>query len=326
MNSTLNSFFALFITLIFASCAKYQGVDGAPYVENGTRWKNSDLPITFKVPRKYYNQYKTQFENVEADYQEAAGKDLVNFVPVDEDPKYNTHWDAHKATGYDKNNMYIYIKDSDNNFTDFEVDTVGQELKYYNFNGDITFSSIVIAENRSMMLYHFEEVLLHEVGHALGFQHITDDVSYMNPTKTWFWYGFQNNDEERVRQKYLLFAFIESYKDLEGMGAKKEFIEIENSAANFQSQFGLSEERSFEVAKIVNAYNKIGKKRALTTKDRNIFTHSLLGVDYKSSKKALESHIQGDENALTDILEKASDVNGISPEQVQELVGDYLLQ
>ena len=316
----------LFITLFISSCGGRRGVDGAKYVENKMRWKNEDLPITYKIPKKYYDQYRAQFENVEDDYQNAAGKELVRFIPVDEDPKYDTHGGAHSATGRDKNNMYIYFKDSDDNFKDLSGRTMGRAINDYSGLGVISFASIVLRVNRRMDSAEFRDVLLHEVGHTLGFQHITDTISVLNPILSWPYYGFRNNDEERIRQKYLLFAFIESYKDLEGMGAKKEFIEIENSAANFQSQFGLSEERSFEVAKIVNAYNKIGKKRALTTKDRNIFTHSLLGVDYKSSKKALESHIQGDENALTDILEKASDVNGISPEQVQELIGDYLLQ
>lgn len=326
MKIDLGKILVLLSSLFLFSCGKIQGVDGALYTENGKRWKNSDLPVTYKVPRKYYDKYKTQFENVEADYQDAAGKDLVNFTPVDEDPKYNTHSDAHGATGYDKDNMYIYFKDSDSNFTDFESSTLAQAIKSTYSDGTISFSSIVMGVNKPMIKSHFEEVLLHEVGHALGFQHITDSISYMNPTSAWPYFGFQNDDEERVRQKYLLFAFLETYKDLEGMGADKEIIEVETSAENFQAQFGLSEERSFEVAKMVSAFNKVRSKRALTKNDRNIFTKSLLGVDYTSSKKALENHIQGEENALEDILKKASERNGISPEDVQEMVGEYLLK
>lgn len=54
-------------------------------------------------------------------------------------------------------------------------------------------------------------------------------------------------------------------------------------------------------------------------------TNEILGFDYKIAKKALEKHIQGDGNDLDYLMEQAADKNGISPEDVKELIGEYLL-
>jgi hypothetical protein len=292
-----------------------------PYSENGQRWSNKNLPITYRVPRAYFEKYITQFNNVEASYQAAAGKDLVNFVPVDDDPKFSTTGEAHNAGDYTQDNMFIFFKDGDN-FNDMDGEILGK-TRWNDNDGDIFYANIFVKENGNAN--EFGEVLLHEVGHSLGFQHIEDESSFMNTVTNDPYQGFINTDSDRVQEKYLLYAFIETYKDLEGMGAKDEGADIERLQEMVSFNYGLSEERSYEVSRIINSYEKVKNKRSLTERDRNTFSKSLFGIDYASGKKAIKSHIEGDEDALNDVLERAADLNGISPEDVQEMVGEYLL-
>jgi hypothetical protein len=49
-----------------------------------------------------------------------------------------------------------------------------------------------------------------------------------------------------------------------------------------------------------------------------------LGIDYTASKMALENHIGGDSEGMEELLEKASEVNGITPEHVSELLIEFI--
>ena len=114
-------------------------------------------------------------------------------------------------------------------------------------------------------------------------------------------------------------------KDLESLGANKESLDNEELSYNLEENYGLSEERAASVAKITSSFKKIQNKRSLTSKEMNIYTQKVLGVNYDAGKKALEAHIQGDSADMEAMMERAADVNGTSPEAVTELVGEYLL-
>ena len=115
-------------------------------------------------------------------------------------------------------------------------------------------------------------------------------------------------------------------KDLEKIGANLESLDNQDLSLNLEENYGLSEERAQSVAKITSSFQKIQNKRALTAKEMNIYTQKVLGVDYTAGKKALESHIQGDSSEMDELMERAADLNGTSPEAVQELMGEYLLK
>ena len=77
--------------------------------------------------------------------------------------------------------------------------------------------------------------------------------------------------------------------------------------------------------KITIAFNKIKNKRSLSSKEMDVFTQTILGVNYSVSKKAFENHIQGNSSDLDRIIHLAARKNDISPEAVSDLVGEFLL-
>ena len=56
-----------------------------------------------------------------------------------------------------------------------------------------------------------------------------------------------------------------------------------------------------------------------------MYTNEILGFDYNTGKKALEKHIQGDGEDLEALMETAADKNDTTPEAVQEIMGEYLM-
>ena len=117
-----------------------------------------------------------------------------------------------------------------------------------------------------------------------------------------------------------------SRKDLEAIGADIEAIENNDLAMDLSNKYGLSDDRATKVAKIANSFSKLSKKRTLTERDYNILTKGIIGVDYKNAKNALEKHYQGDSVDYENLLDDAADMNGTSPEAVQEILADYLLK
>lgn len=115
-------------------------------------------------------------------------------------------------------------------------------------------------------------------------------------------------------------------KDLEKMAAEMEGQEVSEVAENLVAKFGLSEERAQEVAKLQNAYGQISNKRSLTKKDQDMLTKQLVGTDYASAQTALEDHISGDSEKMEELLEKAAELNGTTPEHMTEILGDVLLK
>jgi hypothetical protein len=125
---------------------------------------------------------------------------------------------------------------------------------------------------------------------------------------------------------YYLSQSFETKKDLESIGAKIESYEFENIRDNLVVNFGMSEERSHKVAKLVNGLDKISNRRSLTNREKDLATTEILGVEYVRGMKALENHLQGDSNDFQELLDLAAERNGISPEAIQEIVGEFLLK
>ncbi len=115
-------------------------------------------------------------------------------------------------------------------------------------------------------------------------------------------------------------------KDLEKIAAKMEGQEVSKAADSLVAKFGLSQERAIEVAKLQNAYNKISSKRSLTQKDQDTLTKQLVGTNYASARAALEDHLNGDSVKMEELLDKAAEINGTTPEHMTEILGDILLK
>jgi hypothetical protein len=320
----------LVATLALTSCGKIRGVDGATYSENGKRWSNSKLPLTLKVPKQYYDKYKKQFSDVENDFESAAGKDLINFVPYDghyELDKFTdsrSHWNSLRSQNLIGANEYIvYIKDDKEHFTDYDSGVIGLA---WSWGQDIYWGSLSISTYNLKMKGKIYNVLLHEVGHFLGFPHITDQISWMNPTMTLFPMGFYGDDEQRVWDKYYQFIRDTYGKDLEKLAAIDERKIIGEKAESIEENFGLSADRSQDVSRAIFHLNKIKNKRSLTEKDYNIFSNKLLGFNYKEGKDALEKHLQGEGSDLEELLVQAAEVNGTTPEHMTEIMGELFLK
>lgn len=291
----------------------------------GPRWKNSDLPRTILVPSDKYYEYKEIFDEVEDDYQNAVdGKDLINFKPTDRNPSYDKVNDILKAPQSFKYS-YLVFKESDNEFKDMTSLGTAVHRKF----GDImTQASIVLNFHDYYHNYFskpevFKDILLHEVGHLLGFEHIEDPTSVMNPYESMVT-GLSEHDQKRIYDNYILEQISRMYKDLEKLGARIEEEDLEYRSLELALSYGLSQERSYEVAKMLNHMEKISSKRSLTHTEKDLVSKKLLGIDYTTSKLALENHIQGDSEGMEELLNKASEVNGITPEHVSELLTEFI--
>jgi|GEM_PF-2113325 len=123
------------------------------------------------------------------------------------------------------------------------------------------------------------------------------------------------------------FAFdetAEGAKDLEKIKAIKETYATAKIASTLTAEYGLSTERSVKVAKMVNNWSKLSKKRSLTEADANSFSKELLGVNIKDAERAYKAKAEGNDEAVQDLVEEAAKANQTSPEHVSALMEQLL--
>ena len=129
------------------------------------------------------------------------------------------------------------------------------------------------------------------------------------------------DDNFRFRDNLEIFSEANaSPKDLEALGANLEAFQNQNLGETLAINFGLSVERSEKIARLITQYRKLSTKRALTPTEKNYFSHELLGTDYENAYNSLTSG----EN-LDNLLEKAADINGTSPEAVSTILSEIFL-
>jgi hypothetical protein len=325
----------LCLILTLLSCGRdTENTPGAPtppptylYSDNGKKFLNSKIPLIVNVPRNKYDQYRSQFDEVETEVRSQSGKALITFVPSDSDPKFIDQWDS-GSLFTDYSEMWVLFKEDPTQFTNLDDGSAAVALTWNYDDGTIAYGQIIMDFTMDQWTpYNFNQVLYHEVLHLIGFAHtFDDDLSVMNYEYVYNIDGMSELDNDRVAQKYNFTLRWDQLKDLGKLGANSEVLEREAMAGKIEENYGLSEERSSEVAKVLYHYQKIEKKRSLTEMDKNILSKKLLGIDYKSAKFALEEHIQGKPDQLESVLEKAAKANNTSPEHVQELVGEFLLR
>jgi len=142
------------------------------------------------------------------------------------------------------------------------------------------------------------------------------------------WLRYEPGEDEffwENRETRLWGVFSENtaaLKDLELMGARVEDHNANQLGEKLAAQYGLSEERGQEVAKTISVYNKLITKRALTPSEKDQFSNSLLGVDYKTAERGVMS---GDADEFDSLMERAAETNGTSPEAVSAIIKDMVL-
>lgn len=290
----------------------------------GGKWVPQNLtPVTFKVYSSYYYSRKEAFDSAEEKIRSKTGKQLVKFVPTSENPKYGTVSEAYNSLGYNEHRV-LFMSSYGNNFSDFPANTAG--LAVLPAKGEITKSLIVFSIFSQSVSdpTKFAQELYHETLHTLGFDHtFGDDYSIMNYDFTLKVSGLTDLDNARLAEKYPFSMEITTIKDLEKLAYQKESEKVEEMSYRLSDKFGLSSERSMEVAKTMVNISAIQNKRALTEWEQDMVSNKLLGFSYKVGKKALEKHIQGDSSNVDDLLNIAADKNGVSPENMRDLFTQY---
>ena len=111
-----------------------------------------------------------------------------------------------------------------------------------------------------------------------------------------------------------------SSKDLDKAAALVESYRVETMAANLASEFGLSNDRSIEVAKLAASWSKLAKTRALTNSDADAFAQQLAGVNFAQINSADQAMMNGSMNEMNAIITKAAEVNGTTSENMSAIM------
>lgn len=111
-----------------------------------------------------------------------------------------------------------------------------------------------------------------------------------------------------------------SVKDLELLGAKIQDDNVKALEEKLSIDYGLSTDRAEKVAKNIYSYNKLSSKRSLTKREKDFYANELLGADYQD---VVDSFSEGEQ--MENLLEKAADKNGTSPEQVSAIITELFM-
>lgn len=124
----------------------------------------------------------------------------------------------------------------------------------------------------------------------------------------------------RDRASGILFEKVTATpKDLAKMSAIKEAHTIQKSAEYLSSEFGLSLNRSKEIASLTNHWKKASKK-GMSASETDKFATELLGFSLSSGISAYKDSLAGDSSSLDSLIEEAASVNDITPEHANGLM------
>lgn len=124
-----------------------------------------------------------------------------------------------------------------------------------------------------------------------------------------------------VANGQLLFseASVTNKDTLKKAAVVEQYLVVE-MAKQVKGKFGLSAERSLQVAKAANHFRKQVSARALTAEDTQAYAEEIVGSNFNAIGKAFESSMKGDVSSLNSIMEKAAQKNGTTPEKMTEIV------
>lgn len=108
-------------------------------------------------------------------------------------------------------------------------------------------------------------------------------------------------------------------KDLAKMAALKEIAEIDKKAQFLSSEFGLSLDRSKEVARLTAHWKKASAK-GMSDTENDHFATELLGFSITKAQKAVYDSMDGDSSSLNELVELAASKNNITPEHTTKLM------
>lgn len=191
------------VLILLISCGKpirFEHPDTSKSTESNVFWPTYKLPVTIKVSKEKFELFEDLLIEVQEEYQEAAGFPLLKFIP-DEKTFSLTNFSESKTL---KGSNYLMFKEDDKTFLDLILPTMGiTQVSWFVPSMQIYQAHIVINFSKGEMeLSLFKEVLLHEVGHLLGFNHVTEVDSLMNEFIDPSLPGLRNFDFDRIKKKY----------------------------------------------------------------------------------------------------------------------------
>jgi len=195
---------SLVLVILLISCGKphrFEHPDSSKSMESAVFWPTYKLPVTIKVHKEKFEKYQDILEEVQEEYQEAAGFPLIRFISDEKTISLKKFSESKTIRG----SNYLMFKEDDKTFLDLILPTMGiTQVSWFTPSMQIYQAHIVINFSKGEMeLSLFKEVLLHEVGHFLGFDHVKEQDSLMNEFIDHSLPGLREFDIERIRKKYV---------------------------------------------------------------------------------------------------------------------------
>jgi predicted Zn-dependent protease len=195
---------SLILLILLTACGKptrFEHPDTSNSIESSAYWPSYKLPVTIKVPREKFEKFQEIFLEVQEEYEIAADRPLIKFIPDDNKHTLKNFSDSKKIKG----SNFLMFKEDEQNFLDLILPTMGiTQVSWFVPNMKIYQAHIVINFSKGEMEINlFKEVLLHEIGHFLGFNHVTNEDSIMGEYIDNSLAGLRDFDIERIKKKYL---------------------------------------------------------------------------------------------------------------------------
>lgn len=108
-------------------------------------------------------------------------------------------------------------------------------------------------------------------------------------------------------------------KDHMKLAAFEEALQLKKASDILMVEYGLSVNRSQEVAKLAMLWQNTPKE-LMTDGDHDRFAQAVLGNSISEYKEAVTKKMSGDGSTLEKLIENAAQVNGVSVDQVHDLV------
>ena len=157
----------------------------------------------------------------------------------------------------------------------------------------------------------------------LSYYNVGEDVlDYINDNEDWFYYDLIPLGNGTYQDAYSGLLFEEtgaSSKDLEKVAALKQEMIVQKSAKKIEASFGLSADRSREVARLA-VQLKQTPKASMTDADYDAFAKELLGSSITQLKSAVTKKMQGDSQAMDSLVAEAAEINGVGPEHMNKII------
>lgn len=127
-------------------------------------------------------------------------------------------------------------------------------------------------------------------------------------------------DSQAARSSLGLSHADASTVDMEKLATIKEQYFLNQMGQQIQARFGLSSERSKEIAVVAHQFNKLAGTRELTDKDADAFAVSIIGHNLKDIESAVKKSAKGESELLNKMLSDIADHNKTSPENVNSII------